>query len=86
MPCSGPRYFPAAISDVGFLGLREREIARQRDDAVQLGIEFFQTVEIDSREPVGSEFSLFDPSRKPRDRCERDVVILCRQWSGIGCS
>ena len=43
MPCSGPRYFPAAISDVGLLGLRQREIARQRDDAAQLGIEALQS-------------------------------------------
>src|ERR1700735_5805571 len=44
---------------VSFLGLCERQFARQGNDAVQLRIEFFEPFQINTREPVRRELSLF---------------------------
>ena len=38
--------FAGGDFDVGLFGLRERQVARQRDDAAQLGIEALEALEI----------------------------------------
>ena len=68
---------------IGLPGPRQRVIARQRDDAAQLGIEFLQTIEINLREPLGCELAIFDPLREVRDGGKRDVVVLFGQRPGI---
>ena len=49
---------------VGLFGLREGEVARQGDDAAQLGIEAVDALEINVGEALGSELSRFDPARE----------------------
>ena len=47
---------PAVPSSSNFFvslsGLRQRQVARERDHAPQLGIEFFQPLEIDTRQAL----------------------------------
>src|ERR1700734_3012424 len=47
---------------VSFLGLCERQLTRQCNDAVQLRIEFLEPFPINTREPARRELSLFDPA------------------------
>ena len=75
MPCSGPRYFPAAISASARLRLLERELGRERDDALELRVEAPQPVEVDPRQPLGGERLRLDPAREGRDGREGDVLV-----------
>ena len=68
---------------VGFFGLGEREIARESNDASELGIELLYAVQVDLREALGSEFVLLDPAGKLRDRGEGDIRIVGRQRAGL---
>ena len=78
MPCSGPRYFPAAISASACLRLRERDVPRERDDAAQLRIELLDPVQVDVRQALGGERLPLDPARQPRHRREGDVGVARR--------
>ena len=69
---------------VGLLRLCEGVIARERDDATQLGIEALQALEIDAGEALGGELARFDPARKLGDRREGDVFVVGGQRPGIG--
>ena len=77
MPCSGPRYFPAAISRSACLRLRERDVARERDDRTQLGVVALDAVEVDLRQALRRELARLDPARELRDRTRR----RCRRRS-----
>jgi hypothetical protein len=48
---------------VGLLGLRQSQVAGERDNAVQLGIEALQAVQIRAREALRRELARFDPAR-----------------------
>ena len=48
---------------VGLFGLLQSQIARQCNDAVQLGVEPLQSVDIDIRQPLRSELAMLDPLR-----------------------
>ena len=88
MPCSGPRYFPAAISRIRPLRLGQRSILRQRDDAPQLRIELFDAAQIDLRESLRGDRFLLDPARQPaspaqmRFRHPRPEELSTRPHSG----
>ena len=69
---------------VGLFGLGEREIARKRNDAAQLGIELLDAAEVDLREALGSKFALLDPAGELRDGSEGDVGVVRRQRTGVG--
>jgi hypothetical protein len=45
---------------VGLFGLRQRQVARERDDAAQLGVEALQAVQIDIGEALGGELARLD--------------------------
>ena len=83
MPCSGPRYLPAAISCVGLLRLLQRQVARQRDDAMQLGIELLQPLQIDLGEALGGQLAGLDPARELGDGGEGDVFVASGQRAGV---
>jgi hypothetical protein len=74
-----------AASDllVGFFGLCERQFTRQCNDAVQLRIEFLEPFQINTREPVRRELSLFDPTGEVGQRGESYVCVVRRQGTGI---
>src|ERR1019366_579725 len=40
--------------------------------------------EVDPDDPLRGEFSLLDPERELGYRCERNVFIILRQWTGLG--
>ena len=61
---------------IGFFGLLERQLARQRDHAAQLGIESLQSPEIKLGKALGTDFSLLDPAGKLRHRGECNVFVL----------
>src|SRR5262249_19173177 len=60
---------------VGLLGLLEGEVAGERDDAVEFGVELLESIEVDIGEPLGGELAVFDPLRKLRDGGEGDVFV-----------
>ena len=68
---------------VGLLGLLQREVARQRDDAAQLGIELLQAFQINFGQPLGREFSRLDPARELRHRSKCNVLVARGQRAGI---
>jgi hypothetical protein len=83
IPCSGPRYLPAAISWSAWRACSSAQFARQRDDAAQFGIESLQPVEINLREPPRGQFALLNPARQPGHWRERDLLIIFRKGSAV---
>ena len=61
---------------IGLLGLRKGQVPGERDDAVQLGIEALQAIQIQAREALRCELARFDPSRQERQRSEGDVLVI----------
>jgi hypothetical protein len=47
---------------VGFPGLGERELFRQRDDATEPGIELLDPPQVDVRQALGGELLPLDPA------------------------
>jgi hypothetical protein len=74
-----------AGGDLGVGGFRllERQVAGERDDAAQLGVEALQAVEVDVGEALGGELARLDPARKLRERGEGDVGIARGQRAGV---
>ena len=60
---------------VRLLGLRQGQVAGERDDAAQLGVEALDAVQIDAREALGGELARLDPARELGQRREGDVRI-----------
>ncbi len=79
MPCSGPRYFPAAISASACFACASASSFVQRDDAAQLRIELLDAPQIDVGQPLRGERLLLDPARQLGHRRERDVGVARRQ-------
>ena len=57
MPCSGPRYLPAADFGVGGLGLGQRALFGERDDEVQLRIVALEAGEVHLRQRQRSDLA-----------------------------
>ncbi len=55
MPCSGPRYLPAAISASACFAPARARRPGERDDGAQLRIEPLDPLEIDVRQPLGRQ-------------------------------
>ena len=68
---------------VGLFRLPQREVARERDNAAQRRIKLFESLQVNVRQPLGSEPALLDPVRQLRDGCERDVFIFRRKRTWI---
>ena len=68
---------------VRLLRLLQRQLARQRDHAMQLGIELLQPLQINIREPLGGELARLDPARELSHGRERNIFVARRQRSGI---
>ena len=64
---------------VRLFGLRQGQVAGERDHAAQLGVEALDAVQIDAREALGGEFARLDPVRELRHRREGKVLIGGRQ-------
>jgi hypothetical protein len=79
--------WPTVLARPDFLvslpGLRERELARERDYATQFRIEARKPLQVEIRKPLRRQFSLLDPARELRDRREGNVCVGCRKLSGI---
>jgi hypothetical protein len=72
---------------VGLLGLRQGQLAGERDDAVQLGIEALQAVQIDACKAFRRELARFDPAGQLRHRSESDVLVSGRKGAlRAGCA
>ncbi len=56
-------------------GLRQRQVFRQRDDALQLRIEPLDPLEVDPCQPLGAQGPSLDPARQGRDGREGDVLV-----------
>ena len=73
---------------VGLPRLRQRQLARERDDAVQLRVEALQSVQIDVREPLRGDLALLDPARElrhtERRRCPRRSPAAALDLCGFG--
>ena len=73
---------------IGLLGLLERMVFGERDDAAQRGIEALEAIEIDAGEPLGGELARMDPAAELGDVGEGDVVIArwaeARKAAGAG--
>src|ERR1017187_9888418 len=73
---------------VSLAGLRERELARERDYATQFRIEARKPPQVEIRKPLRRQFSLFDPAREfarsARRQCLRRLqeVVRDHSWSG----
>ena len=78
MPCSGPRYLPAAISASACFACASAESRVSVMIAAQLRIEALDAIEIDLRQPLGGELCALDPARELRDRREGDVGVARR--------
>jgi len=57
-----PAVFSGNDFRVGPFGLCERELACEGDDTTQLGIELFESLQIEFGEPFRGEFSLLNPA------------------------
>ena len=79
MPCSGPRYLPAAISRSAARACREREVGRERDDRAELRVEPLDPLEIDVRQSLRRQLLRLDPARELRDGREGDVGVARRE-------
>jgi len=60
---------------VGLPGLRERQVAGQGDDGVDLGLEPLEALEVDPGQPLGGQLAGLDPARLLGHRREREVVV-----------
>jgi len=71
---------------VGLFRLCEREIARESNDAAELGIELLDAAQVDLREALGGEFALFDPARELSNWSKSNASIVGgqRAWVGFG--
>ena len=82
MPCSGPRYLPAAISASAFLACASASsfvsVMMQRSFGSNCSIR----LQIDVRQALGGELLLLDPARQLRHRRKRDVGVARRQRTG----
>jgi hypothetical protein len=65
--------------------LRQSQFARDRDDAMQLGIELLDALEVDVGETLGGELALLEPARELAEGCESNVSVVCREWTGSCC-
>ena len=78
MPCSGPRYFPAAISASACFACASAasfvSVMTQRSFGSNCSIR----CEIDVRQALGGERLLLDPARQLRHRRKRDVGVARR--------
>ena len=77
MPCNGPRYLPAAIS-VCFLRLRPRQVWRDRDDAVEVGIEPGNPRQIQFGELGRSDLTRLDQPGQMRHGQKRQRLVRGR--------
>src|SRR5712692_3327103 len=78
-----PAVFACSDLLIGLFGLRERQLARERDDAVQLLIELLQTLQVNAGEPPRSKLSLLDPARQLCHRREGNVLVARGQGARI---
>ena len=69
---------------VGLFRLFQREVAGQRDYAVQLGIKPLEAFQINVGEALGGELSGFDPARELSDGGKGNVFVACGEWARIG--
>src|ERR1022692_992779 len=84
--------WPTVLARPDFLvslpGLRERELARERDYATQFRIEARKPLQVEIRKPLRRQFSLLDPAREfarsARRQCLRRLqeVVRDHSWSG----
>ncbi len=81
MPCSGPRYLPAAISASACLACCSARSVREGDDATQLGIVLAQPLQIDVGEPLGGQLALLESS--PRAGVT-DAKAMSSSFDGSG--
>src|SRR5580693_8351501 len=63
---------------IGLLRLRQRQVARQSDDAMQLRVKSLESLQIDVSKSLGSKLSSLNPSRELVQRSEGDVLITRR--------
>src|SRR5260370_37866432 len=59
-------------------------MAREGDDAAELGIELLDTAQVNLGKAFRGEFALLDPAGKLRHRSEGDVGIVGGQRAGVG--
>ena len=83
MPCSGPRYLPAAISRSACLAWRERQVRRQGDDAAQFRIKGRDALQIDAGQAFRGELTRLQPARQLPHRREGDGRVRGRQRTRI---
>jgi hypothetical protein len=82
-PVQRPSILTGGNFFVGPLGLRQRQLARQRDHTVQFGIEPLQPRQVDLSEPLRGKFALLDPARQVSHRSEGDIRIAFGQRTRI---
>src|SRR5260370_31647275 len=59
-------------------------MAREGDDAAELGIELLDTAQVNLGKAFRGEFAVLDPAGKLRYRSEGDVGIVGGQRAGVG--
>ena len=69
---------------VCFVRLSESKVARERDDAAQLGIELLDAFEINAGQPLRGELTLLDPSGELSNRGEGYIGVVVGQRHRIG--
>ena len=82
MPCSGPRYLPAAISRSACLACASARSRVRVMTQRSLGSKRCEAVEVDVGEALGGELAGLDPARELRDGGEGDVVVVGGQRAG----
>jgi len=78
-----PAIFPLRDLLIHLLCLFQRQFPCDGDGASQLGIEAFEPIQIDPRQPLGVDLSRFDPARELRQGRVRDVFVFRGQGTGV---
>src|SRR3984957_3123373 len=83
-PMQRPAIFSLRDFFIGLLRLFHCLIARDRNGTPQLGIESFQSLQINAREPLRTELLAFDPARELSHGRERNVFIFGGKGNAVG--
>ena len=68
---------------VGLFCLGQGNVARERDDAMELLVELGDSCQVDICQALGAQLAMLDPARELRDRGKGDVIVARGERPGV---